>query len=130
MPASRSASRSAAPRPARRVLAACLSWLAWSAALAAPAAPPPDATLEPPPARCASGPSRADYVSLRAASASALAVAVAHCRSLGYRRSGGVARAVVDNPGASSPELYFQVMVVPPGAAASAASSPARAPGG
>ena len=140
----------AAPTPAGCILAACLGWLTWPAALAAPvpqpphaapAAPPPAATLAPPaatlaspPARCASGPSRADYVSLRAATESALAAAVAHCRSLGYRRVGGAARAVVSNPGASSPELYFQVMVVPPGAAASAtasaASSPARPPGG
>ncbi len=125
------ASRAAA-RPARCVLVACLGWLAWPvlAASVAPVAASAPGTLASPPARCASGPSRADYVSLRAASAEALAAAVAHCRSLGYRRIGGVARAVVSNPGASSPELYFQVMVVPPGAAASSASSPARPPGG
>lgn len=128
--------RRAAPRPARGVLLACvglLGWLAWpalAAALAAQPAAPASGALASPPARCASGPSRADYVSLHAASASALAAAVAHCRSLGYRRVGGVARAVIDNPGAASPELYFQVMVVPPGAAASSASSPAQPPGG
>ena len=75
------------------------------------------------PQRCASGPEREAYVSLRAASPSDLAALVAECERLGYRRVGGVARAAVANPGAASAQLYFQVMIVP----ADAASAPVAA---
>ncbi len=70
-----------------------------------------------PPQRCASGPGRENYVSLRATTPSDLASLVAGCERLGYRRIGGVARAVVANPGAASAQWYFQVMIVPAGSA-------------
>lgn len=81
---------------------------------------PAAASAEPgaqPPQRCASGPQRDTYVSLRAVKPSELAALVAACERLGYRRIGGVAHAVVANPGAPSDQLYFQVMIVPAGAA-------------
>ncbi len=81
-----------------------------------------------PPQRCSSAPGRDAYVSLRASSPSDLASLVAGCERLGYRRIGGVARAVVANPGAASAQWYFQVMIVPAGAASAAlpAGSAAR----
>ena len=98
---------------------------------AAPApAPAPTAPAPAPatPAGCSSSPQRQAYVSLRATSASTLAAQVAECERLGYRRIGGVARAIDANPAAPAPELYFQVMIIPPGAsAASAAAAPPAA---
>ena len=115
-----------------RVLGAALLWAAlcaWPSAVpAAPARPSPAAVGPAPvaapaepgaqaPQRCASGPQRDTYVSLRAVTPSELAALVAACERLGYRRIGGVAHAVVANPGAPSDRLYFQVMIVPAGAA-------------
>lgn len=116
---------------AAALLAAALC--AWpSAAPAAPGVPPPAAVAsEPgaqPPQHCASGPQRDNYVSLRAVTPSELAALVAACERLGYRRIGGVAHAVVANPGAPSDRLYFQVMIVPAGAAS--APSPAASSSG
>jgi hypothetical protein len=90
---------------------------------AARAGLPPGEPGAQPPQRCASGPGRENYVSLRATTPSDLASLVAGCERLGYRRIGGVARAVVANPGAASAQWYFQVMIVPAGAAS--APSPA-----
>lgn len=87
---------------------------------AAGAPPPPDAA-----ASCAGSPGRPDYVSLRADTLPDLALRVAACERMGYRRVGGVARAVIANPGAASAEWYYQVMIVPAGAASAAAASAA-----
>ncbi len=106
----------AAPRAARRAPAA--------PAVPAPAVP---AAAVPgpaePPQRCASGPARADYVSLRAATASSLASVISACERLGYRPVGGVARAIDANPGAPSAQWYYQVMVVPAGATSAPAAA-------
>ncbi len=90
---------------------------------ATPTGLPPGGPGAQPPQRCASGPGRDTYVSLRATTPSDLASLVAGCERLGYQRIGGVARAVVANPGAASAQWYFQVMIVPAGAA----SAPAQA---
>ncbi len=126
------------------LLAACLAHGVGHAAPRVPATPRPAQgqtgaapraavtasaqTVEQAPQRCASGPERDNYVSLRAPSPSDLAALVAECERLGYRRVGGVARAAVANPGAASARLYFQVMIVPAGAASApvAAGSAAR----
>lgn len=86
---------------------------------AAPGTPAAQAGTQAP--HCASGPERDTYVSLRADTPSELAALVAGCERLGYRRIGGVAHAVVANPGAASAQLYFQVMIVPAGAASTPA---------
>ena len=78
-------------------------------------------------ASCASGPARQDYVSLRRATPSALASAVAACERLGYRPIGGMARALVANPGAPSAEWYYQVLIIPAGASSAAAAASAAA---
>ena len=113
--------------PRRRLLVALMlatpaCGLPAAAEAAAPAAPPPASA-----ASCASGPARQDYVSLRAATPSALASAVAACERLGYRRIGGVARSLVANPGAPSAEWYYQVMIIPAGASSAAAAASAAA---
>ncbi len=108
------------PLPLLRRLALPLCLCASAAAGAPARAQAAPAAASSAPARCASAPDRPDYVSLRASSSSALAAKLRRCLQLGYRPVGGVARAVVANPGASSPELYFQVVIVPPGASAPA----------
>lgn len=120
---------SLSPKPRRWTVA---FWLAFGSACHAAPPPTPPAPAAPPQpvASCAAGDTRPDYVSLRADTPSALAAQVAACERLGYRRIGGVARALIANPGAASAEWYYQVMIVPagaPSAGASAASTPAAA---